>query len=243
MNEISEILIKIMRVSEEYRLKLDELKEDFESQCFSNLESLDFEKQIKGQTYALMLLKEYTASQIESAINFIEKWTMEGKIKYLINFDCHSLTNGKFYDFAIGHEMWQLKRPDIYNLIENKKNEYLELERNLKLAFRKYVALNYKKTIWYFPSKLLVIINNELDKGNQIVEASSDEYFQNKIFIKFKYRFQKDYRKELNDTNYRNLNDIKYWNEEYQDYHFIIASGFEQRKRTFFTWISNKFDF
>jgi hypothetical protein len=240
MTEITEILRSIMDVSLEYDLKLDGLKEDFKTQSLSNEVRMDFESQIKHQTYALTLLREYITNQIASTKNFIDKWTLEEKVRYLINYDSHGLTNGKFYDYAVGHEIWRLKRLDIYNLIENKIHEYSELERALKFAFRKYVALNYDTTIWYFPSKLLTVIKNELDNGNQIVESSSDEYFQHKIFLKFKYEFRKDYTSELTETTYRKLGDIKYWNEEYQDYFIVLTSGFERRKNLLPTWVCGK---
>jgi hypothetical protein len=230
MKQIIETLDKILKLSKEYDSQLAEIKNVFLTVPLSTQKNVSDESKLKHQSQAFNLLSSYVGNQISAINNFVQNWDIEKRVKYLINYDSHSLTNGKFYDFAVGHEMWRMKREDIYQLIQGKIQKYVELSLELKERFREYVANNYKETLKYYPSEIVKIIEDEVSYGNEIIETSADEYFKYKVFLKLRYKFRMNYKDKFSKIEYRHLNDVHYWNEEYKDYFFVLACGFDKLK-------------
>jgi len=66
-----------------------------------------------------------------------------------------------------------------------------------------------------FSSILTKILNQELEFGNEIVETSKGWPEENTIIVFLKKPFIKEYN--LENTEYRNINDPHYWKAEYFD--------------------------
>jgi len=230
MKQIIETLDKILELSKEYDLQLTELKNVFLTIPLTTQKNVSDDSKLKLQRHAYNSLSYYVRNQITAIKHFVENWDVEKRVTYLINYDSHSLTNGKFYDFAVGHEMWRKKREDIYQLIQGKIQKYIELSLELEGKFREYTANNYQEVLKFYPSEIVKIIDNEISNGNEVVEISADEYFKNKIFVKTRYEFSRNYKKVFPKLAYRFLNDIHYWKEEYQDHFFVLTCGFAQLK-------------
>ena len=81
---------------------------------------------------------------------------------------------------------------------------------------------------------LQLIVDTESIFNNVIIEDKiySDYFDPGTRFLKFKYELSMKYNFTSINSEYRNLNDRNYWNEEYRDKtnKEIVASGFEKNK-------------
>lgn len=232
MNRIIEILDEINEASKEYEAELKNHKEDFENEPFTESKTGSNEEILKHQKHAYNLFQMYLGSQLQAIENFKSHWNDEEQINYLKNYDSHTLTNGKFYDYAVGHYAWRPKREDLYQMIESKINLFLDLRHRLKEAFREYILSHYDKYLRLISPEIAKIIETEHELGNKVVSTYHGDYTKHKMFLQLNSDFNQDYMKHFPNLEYRHVNNIHYWNKEYQDYYTILVSGFETNKTT-----------
>ena len=97
-------------------------------------------EQINHQTRAYNLLNQYMTDLLYSISKFRNNLDERQRMDYLKDFRSrNTLTNGKFYDFAVGREMWIEKEPKLYTLIASKIREYSDLENELEEEVDKYL--------------------------------------------------------------------------------------------------------
>lgn len=125
LNQIKELTLK-------YRTEIQQFENSLKNKPLSSHNHSTEEEQIRHQTQAYNLLNQYM-SNLLGRIDKIQNISNETeKIKHLKSFGSNnSLTNGKFYDYAVGHEMWREKKPALFDLIETKRKAYIELEQKL----------------------------------------------------------------------------------------------------------------
>lgn len=106
--------------------------------------SIDSEK-IKGHYWLkteadFINIKNKTIQELENTLTGLNEFliniksTADKKSELLKLNDLFGLTNGKYYDFALNHDIYSDLEPDFYNLIKIKLEKYLLLEDKLKKA-------------------------------------------------------------------------------------------------------------
>ncbi|WKV11817.1 hypothetical protein [Marivirga harenae] len=138
MDKYSSILNEFRSVTLDYREEIKHFEKSLKSKPLSSLNYSTDEDQILHQTQAYNLFNQYI-NNLLVRIDKIQNTSKKPlKNKYLKEFGSrNSLTNGKFYDYAVGHEMWREKEPRLYELIETKLRRYIELENQLDQIINK----------------------------------------------------------------------------------------------------------
>ena len=86
----------------------------------------------KHKSYSIRILNEYLdnfVAKIDSY--FLVKDSLEQN-RIVRELNSCGLTNGKFYDYAVCHEVYKDSHPEFYSLIENNIEFYLQFERKMK---------------------------------------------------------------------------------------------------------------
>ena len=86
----------------------------------------------KHKSYSIRILNEYLdnfVAKIDSY--FLVKDSLEQN-RIVRGLNSCGLTNGKFYDYAVCHEVHKDSHPKFYSLIENNIEFYLQFERKMK---------------------------------------------------------------------------------------------------------------
>jgi hypothetical protein len=138
MEKIEFILQQVKVLTLKYRAELQQFEITLKTEPLSSYHHSTKEEQIKHQTQAFNLFNQHIDNLI-SRIDLIQNMVNgDKKMKHLKSFGSNnSLTNGKFYDYAVGHEMWREKEPSLFDLIDTKLKEYIDLEHNLNIVVAK----------------------------------------------------------------------------------------------------------